>query len=408
MSKEIYNRTRFKEIDYVKAMGTILYCSEHLTDSMIDYFYANGLILGGGHIILLLSVLDGQNGQENDYFNRYERVAVAAAQELDGFFMNYPIEYDGRLCVLLSLRSPIEDENSFFTNLEEICKRIICRCAEEYALSTIAYISPPAKGVEEISRTYEKILVEMEYGSFLSKPSGVINGYFEKEKATESIISIIDYGNAVAETLCGKIISGADHRAEGERILNKLLNIYPHDKSTLRNNYTKIAEQIYLKFIERRLIMPGELSMAEFAGRYLVVTNWQDCENKFLGFLDFVSQSYHAVGNALKSDMARVLAYVNESYTDPNLNVETVGERFMLKPSTLCTTFKKEYGETLFSYVTRLRLDKTMELLNTTNIPVSKIYSQTGFGSVETLNRLFKKRFGTSPGKYRKNVARSV
>lgn len=285
---------------------------------------------------------------------------------------------------------------------------MIDRCATEYGLTATAYISPPASSVEGISQTYEKALIEVEYDSFINEPAGVLNGFFEKEKANDSIISIIDYGNAVAETLCGKIISGSDYREEGSRVLNKLLNIYPHDKSTLRNNYTKITEQIYLKFIERRLILPSELSMADFAGNYLVVTNWQDCENRFLGFLEFVSRSYHSSDAALKSDMARVLAFVSESYIDPGLNVEAIGERFMLRPSTLCTAFKKEYGETLFSYVTRLRLDKAMELLNTTNAPVSRICSQTGFGSVETMNRQFKKRFGTSPGKYRKSVGKSV
>ena len=49
------------------------------------------------------------------------------------------------------------------------------------------------------------------------------------------------------------------------------------------------------------------------------------------------------------------------------------------------------------------RLDEVKRLLKTSDYPVGQIAKMCGFSSSVVLNHLFKKKFGISPGKWRKN-----
>ena len=66
--------------------------------------------------------------------------------------------------------------------------------------------------------------------------------------------------------------------------------------------------------------------------------------------------------------------------------------------------FKKETGETLWNYHSRLRMEKAARLLAATSLPVSEISARSGFESPYYFCNAFKKYSGMSPTKYRKEV----
>ncbi len=64
--------------------------------------------------------------------------------------------------------------------------------------------------------------------------------------------------------------------------------------------------------------------------------------------------------------------------------------------------FKKETGETLWSYHYRLRMEKAARLLTATSLPIGEISAGSGFDSQYYFCNAFKKYTGMSPTKYRK------
>ena len=59
-------------------------------------------------------------------------------------------------------------------------------------------------------------------------------------------------------------------------------------------------------------------------------------------------------------------------------------------------------GETLFCFITRLRIEHAAALLCTQpSLPITRIAADCGFSSHAVFCRLFKKRFGTSPSAFR-------
>ena len=63
--------------------------------------------------------------------------------------------------------------------------------------------------------------------------------------------------------------------------------------------------------------------------------------------------------------------------------------------------FKKETGQTYVGYLTQLRLDKAVELLNTTDDKTYIIAQKVGYQEQNYFSYVFKKRFGVSPTRFR-------
>jgi AraC family transcriptional regulator len=64
--------------------------------------------------------------------------------------------------------------------------------------------------------------------------------------------------------------------------------------------------------------------------------------------------------------------------------------------------FREHVGFTPAQYLTEVRLQRATELLGQTEQDVTDIAFEVGFGSLATFERLFKKKFGTTPSQYRK------
>lgn len=55
----------------------------------------------------------------------------------------------------------------------------------------------------------------------------------------------------------------------------------------------------------------------------------------------------------------------------------------------------------MVDYIYRLRIEKVKELLWNSRLTISEIADKTGFGSIRSLDRVFKNYEGISPGKFR-------
>jgi LacI family transcriptional regulator len=52
--------------------------------------------------------------------------------------------------------------------------------------------------------------------------------------------------------------------------------------------------------------------------------------------------------------------------------------------------------------IDRVQMDRVMQLLSTTKLPLAKIADLAGFRHVESMCKLFRRKTGTTPGRYRK------
>lgn len=66
--------------------------------------------------------------------------------------------------------------------------------------------------------------------------------------------------------------------------------------------------------------------------------------------------------------------------------------------------FKSAYSKTPFQYLTEMRLKHACKLLRDPELSTTEVMTACGFENLSSFVRLFKKRFGKTPGGYRKEV----
>lgn len=97
----------------------------------------------------------------------------------------------------------------------------------------------------------------------------------------------------------------------------------------------------------------------------------------------------------------RIERYIQEHYLDNSLSLVSVADHLELNPTYLSAFIKEQFGETFLSYVLGLRMEKAKEYLRTTNDSLQEIAVKIGYANSGVFIRVFKKKFGYTPGMYR-------
>lgn len=105
--------------------------------------------------------------------------------------------------------------------------------------------------------------------------------------------------------------------------------------------------------------------------------------------------------NTMKQVIQKAKEYIMDHYQDTELSVEKICRQLHMSPAYFSTMFKKETGQAYTSYLTQVRLDKAVELLNKTDDKTYVIASKVGYQEQNYFSYVFKKRFGVSPTKFR-------
>lgn len=104
--------------------------------------------------------------------------------------------------------------------------------------------------------------------------------------------------------------------------------------------------------------------------------------------------------NAEPPVITRAKEYIQEHQTE-NLRLGHVARAVNTSTFYFCKMFKKVTGINFTDYLSRVRIEKSKNLLLNPNLRVSEIAFEVGFQSLTHFNRVFKKILGQSPTEYR-------
>lgn len=108
--------------------------------------------------------------------------------------------------------------------------------------------------------------------------------------------------------------------------------------------------------------------------------------------------SYHK-RTAQLYDFQKLLSYMEEHYNE-NITLEYAAEQMNFSPSHFSKIFKRLTGINFVNYVNMLRVEKAMELLQSTPKKMTEIGLSCGFNNVRTFNRVFKEVTGYTPSQF--------
>ena len=103
--------------------------------------------------------------------------------------------------------------------------------------------------------------------------------------------------------------------------------------------------------------------------------------------------------------LSRIVIKTSEyvyNHLNEKLSLDEICEQFKINKSYLCELFKKETGNTIFQYATKLKIEAAQKMLIYTEYAPSDISNYLAFSSHSHFISTFKKLTGMTPKEYRK------
>ena len=101
--------------------------------------------------------------------------------------------------------------------------------------------------------------------------------------------------------------------------------------------------------------------------------------------------------------MLALLEYLDDTFQD-DWSLETIAREMCVHPVYLCRVFSEQFHCTLGEYIRELRTLRAWQLIGLGNASIAGVASHSGFADQSHLNRVFRRRFGVSPGEYRRRI----
>ncbi|MBR2564196.1 MAG: helix-turn-helix transcriptional regulator [Paenibacillus sp.] len=98
------------------------------------------------------------------------------------------------------------------------------------------------------------------------------------------------------------------------------------------------------------------------------------------------------------------LDYLDHHYGE-DINLNLVADKLNLTPGYLSSIFKEKTNINFSEYLNNLRIERAKELLVNVDLRIQDIAAQVGYQNVNSFIRMFKRRYGLTPGEYRKRHA---
>lgn len=102
-----------------------------------------------------------------------------------------------------------------------------------------------------------------------------------------------------------------------------------------------------------------------------------------------------------KALIEEIREYVDSHYSK-DISLGSIAGKFYINASYLSQLFKKEMNIKFIDYITKIRLEKAIELLKDTSLTVNEIAEAVGYKDARYFREIFVKHMGKTPSQYRK------
>jgi AraC-like DNA-binding protein len=102
-------------------------------------------------------------------------------------------------------------------------------------------------------------------------------------------------------------------------------------------------------------------------------------------------------------DLASAIVFRLERDVDARLTLGSIAAGSGVSVFHACRVFRRQTGDSIHRYHQEVRLRHALALLLDTDLPLARIAADLGFSSQAHLTNLFRRRYGTTPGRLRKH-----
>ncbi|MBN2221555.1 MAG: response regulator [Vallitaleaceae bacterium] len=264
-----------------------------------------------------------------------------------------------------------------------------------------AVIGNEVDRMSQIPSVYQKCKQKMEilfFFDLLKNPIAVVDEVNFRRSYT--VAQMTETRNHMVELL----ISGEDEQWEKEfhqlvEVAGVLangnkeeVNYYFHE--AVRNAYERLHE---LKMSTDQFEMKEIMERSRISVSYREMTGF---------YFQIFQRARNLVQSTMlsheKKDILSAKRYMEEHYME-NLSLEVMANYIHMNPYYFSSFFKKQTGENYKDYLNRIRMEKAMDLLLSTDKKSYEIAMEVGLNDEKHFSKLFQRYYGLTPAQYKKS-----
>lgn len=298
-----------------------------------------------------------------------------------------------------------KDEDTFAPEpLSEAMEQFRTWVAVNLKISVTVGIGLAVSELRGISASYQKALNALSYKMALGN-NQVISFTELMEEPASDIHSYIQQINKLVEDfrICGP--------SWGHQVDQLAGNL---EKDLLRDGDLRYLLQYVLSLFSRSLAdYPAETAafwMEQVRPELLLILEESETMEEALprvsGSLKRL-QEHHLSVRELKNQkhlMTDIRAYIEENFSNPDLSLNHLSDKFGVNAKYSSQLFKAEFGLKFVDFLVNLRMERAKQLLLETEESIHDISLMVGYNHPISFGRTFKKTVGVTPGDYRKYI----
>ncbi|GEA29743.1 response regulator transcription factor [Clostridium diolis] len=371
---------------------------------------------------------------------------------------NLNLNLNGKLFVLFLIQIDnffkyIEDENFYTKTLNEIIKNISetieelnigeCFYSENGEFTAIVRLTPTISEADIINECYylaqeirkrislmHNISLTISVSSTFKKPFKIKKYFDEAFKLSKMKVFLgndtIILNNTFVknldldtDTLAKRInaINIAIEQNNIENLKSELTHLYDKDiRGFMQFNYLNYINSSLLDLVVRTCNRYSIAYEDIFSTSYLpieILSTKETVEEMSGWFIEIFTKIINInFNNSFKNKYSKKVAdsidYINKNLFNQSLSLTDIAENINVHKVYLCRIFKEETGENVTQYILKARIDKSKEIILSTNYKLYEISDKLGFNSPQQFSILFKKVTGITPNQFRDSYFKNL
>ena len=190
-----------------------------------------------------------------------------------------------------------------------------------------------------------------------------------------------------------------------EKYIKTLIDSRP-DPARFRLHMMELLTGFY-KFLGNNEITAGEVGISEQDqyGRLLSIDSADELKSWFTDIAQNVRNILREQrSSATRSFVKNAKDYVRDHYGDCDMTINDVCSELGVSAAYFSTVFKKETGQTFINYLTDYRMQEAVRMMIEQDEKTYVIAEKVGYADANYFSYVFKKQFGMSPTKYKKQL----
>lgn len=385
-------------------LEALLYSGAQKIDELSEYLSLNRVILGNGGFCLLLAKVGNMTDQ-----------AAGSVPDANGLFADlleeqlveqaiyYMLPVRGLVLCIVAMpnytpgsRRLVVANQMLMDGGNAAREQLLIRAGTD----ALVAVSPICAGLHEVPGTFQHTLDLLAFHSFFGRASGLCDSTVEMPKRRIRLSSEFQERCMSALNL---LIAGQQSEFIQNIMdyLEQIKSLVPESLQQYKTLCYQFMDRLCCDLVDHHLGDTGVLERTDLFWLVHEPSDFPELRRRVEQLLMQLMAGGSRQRQWNGKNVEAMKAYIQLHHKEINLTVSAAAAEFGMAQPVFSAFFKRNTGASPLEYMTKLRIQTALELLRTTQQPLPEIAYQSGFGSVSTMHRVFKKATGMTPSKVR-------